>query len=297
MSTRRTRIAREPSKRRLAFGCSALAASVWLTAAVGCGDDDAASKKEPNVGVAVPSEPFDSSDFLDGGPDAGARRDGGTNPNNPKASGGGRGGRGGTGGVAGSAGATASAGASASAGAEENAESNPSTAGSGRNDAVPLDYTPMQFVEMNECRACQQHWRACDTRRSECLNGQGTATAGPKAGAREADLCKDTLACLYNTNCADSKADPLACLCGEGVPLDQCVSTGAVGKCASELQAAAETTAALDISVRLGDPTFAAGLAFRTLLCAERYCAKSCGLCAAADPMCADADLGTELPP
>ncbi|HKP61020.1 MAG TPA: hypothetical protein VJV78_30025, partial [Polyangiales bacterium] len=145
----------------------------------------------------------------------------------------------------------------------------------------------------------QDKFPVCKMRHDACSMAMGTASAGPKAGANKMQLCEDSLKCVYNSNCADipaggtmMDADTLSCLCGAGVMLEACTSgsglSSAQGMCKAELSGAAESMMAQEVSTRLGDPTYAAGLAIRAVQCAQRYCPKTCGLCASTDATCVD---------
>jgi hypothetical protein len=81
----------------------------------------------------------------------------------------------------------------------------------------------------------------------------------------------------------------LACYCGSVTDPDECAGLSMTdGKCAAVIQASAETSMPSEVTTRLNDPDYAAGNAFRSVQCAQRFCAKSCGLCAAGDAACQD---------
>jgi hypothetical protein len=81
---------------------------------------------------------------------------------------------------------------------------------------------------------------------------------------------------------------PEACYCAD-VDVSVCAGLDApAGKCVAPITAGAETNMPTDVTTRLGDPAYATGLAVRLIQCEQRYCAKSCGLCAADATSCAD---------
>jgi hypothetical protein len=288
-----------------------ITASALLLMAAGCGDDegnstgsvrsDAATPKDSGSEEAEAGKPSPATAgsggsagekmMMSGGTGGSAAGSGGSGGSSGMGGRGGAGGRSGAGGIGGRGGAGGRSGAGG-IGGRGGAGGRSGAGGVGGAGGMAAPY-----MESAECKACQERWPVCVTRRDDCVQAMGTAMAGPKAGAMKSQLCQDTLACLYTSNCADAMADKLECLCGKGVMLDACVMSGAMGPCKTELAAAAETTMPLDISTRLSDPTYAAGLAVRTLQCAERYCSKSCGLCASSDAACIDMPPMMEMMP
>jgi hypothetical protein len=295
-------------------------------AALGCGDDEGESE-EPVRGDAATSDggaerkdagsdkggkggsggKGSSGGAADGGKGgdsgkggAGGAGAGGAGSGGASGAGTGGAGRGGAGGARAGSGGRGGAGGRAAAGSGGSGGARAGTGGSGgaagtsaagRGGSGGSGGMAAPYMEPAECKACQDRFPVCMMRRNDCFEAMGTAAAGPKAGAAKKQLCQDALACVNRTKCAElmnGMPDYPTCLCGSGVTLDECVMNGAQGMCKAELAAAAETSMPLDISTRLGDPTYAAGLAIRSAQCAQRYCPKSCGLCATGDTACAD---------
>jgi hypothetical protein len=152
--------------------------------------------------------------------------------------------------------------------------------------------------ESAACVACQAKQTVCAMRHSACVDATKTVAMGTRAGASQGALCKETLGCMYSSGCAvplaivppgEAWAGPLACYCGSVTDPDECAQLATpAGKCADIISAGAETSMPGDVTTRLNDGDYAVGNAFRSVQCAQRFCPKSCGLCAAGDTACQD---------
>ncbi len=105
-----------------------------------------------------------------------------------------------------------------------------------------------------------------------------TCTSCPRQGLRcfdhpNDDLasdCRDLVLCSWENNCGQP-----SCYCGE-ISLFSCVAGGAVGKCKSEVEAAAGTQSIFEIEPRSRDPNYALGTANELFTCIQRYCDAEC---------------------
>jgi hypothetical protein len=116
----------------------------------------------------------------------------------------------------------------------------------------------------------------CNQRLIDC-----GAIAGDINGTPKSTICKQIVDCVRTTKCtSDSATDsPSDCLCGLDVDVGVCSTmqlTALTGECKDLIALGAETTTVIDISTRLGDPTYAAGLAMRLIQCDQRFCATEC---------------------
>ena len=123
-----------------------------------------------------------------------------------------------------------------------------------------------------DCDQCTSPTGTCAQRLSECYNMPGQVNGTPKS-----QLCRNVLDCMRTTGCAtDSSTDsPSDCFCGLDVDVGVCANTPLsqlTGECRDLIAAAAEATNPLDVSIRMGDPTYAVGLAMRALQCQMRFC-------------------------
>jgi hypothetical protein len=107
----------------------------------------------------------------------------------------------------------------------------------------------------------------------DCSTLTGNAAAGPASGQPLKALCYKLLDCMYDTNCA--AADPVDCYCGNSGAA--CQTGGANGKCRAEIEASLETTAFADVGARIGDPSFAGGVAVVRVDSARSACGSTCG--------------------
>jgi len=107
----------------------------------------------------------------------------------------------------------------------------------------------------------------------DCLNETGNALAGPAAGQSRQSLCYKLLDCMYDTNCA--AADPVDCYCGTSGAA--CQTGGANGLCRTEIEGSLESTAFGDIGARIGDPSFAGGVAVTRVDGSRTDCGVTCG--------------------
>jgi hypothetical protein len=107
----------------------------------------------------------------------------------------------------------------------------------------------------------------------DCLNEVGNAAGGPAAGVSRQLLCYQLLDCMYDTNCAS--ADPVDCYCGTSGAA--CQTGGANGLCRTEIERSLESTAFGDIGARIGDPSFAGGVAVIRVDGSRSACGATCG--------------------
>jgi hypothetical protein len=107
----------------------------------------------------------------------------------------------------------------------------------------------------------------------DCSTLTGNAAAGPASGQALKGLCYKLLDCMYDTNCA--AADPVDCYCGNSGAA--CQTGGANGKCRAEVEASLESTAFADIGARIGDPSFAGGVAVVRVDSSRSACGATCG--------------------
>jgi hypothetical protein len=126
------------------------------------------------------------------------------------------------------------------------------------------------------CEQCEMVNATCNQRFIDCGAITGTINGMPKS-----DICRQIVQCVRTTKCAsDSATDsPSDCLCGLDVDVGVCSTqqlSALTGECKDIIATGAETTAVLDISTRLGDPTYAVGLAMRLIQCDQRFCATDC---------------------
>ncbi|HET7538632.1 MAG TPA: hypothetical protein VFK05_02135 [Polyangiaceae bacterium] len=82
--------------------------------------------------------------------------------------------------------------------------------------------------------------------------------------------------CFYKSGCAKQPGQIFTtCYCGTSG--GNCTTPGAAnGPCKAEIEAAAESTAPLDIASRIGDPSFPAGIAQVRVACDKTQCASTC---------------------
>ena len=107
----------------------------------------------------------------------------------------------------------------------------------------------------------------------DCALETGNALAGPAAGTPKLELCQILLGCTYATNCA--AADPVDCYCGTSGAA--CQTGGANGDCRAEIEASLESTAFGEIGARIGDPSYAGGVAVVRVDGARAGCGEICG--------------------
>jgi phage tail sheath gpL-like len=110
----------------------------------------------------------------------------------------------------------------------------------------------------------------------DCNNITGTVN-----GVAKSDLCKQVLACVRMTKCASASGtfSPSDCICGTGADVSVCAGQTldqVTGACKAIIAQGAESTLLTDVSVRLGDPAYATGLAIRLVQCDQRFCATDC---------------------
>jgi hypothetical protein len=116
----------------------------------------------------------------------------------------------------------------------------------------------------------------CNQRLTDC-----GAIAGDINGTPKSTICKNIVQCVRDSKCAsDSATDsPSDCLCGLDVDVGVCSTmqlSALTGECKDVIALGAETQTVIDISTRLGDPTYAVGLAMRLIQCDQRFCATEC---------------------
>lgn len=141
----------------------------------------------------------------------------------------------------------------------------------GGNNTTTLRVTCGSAVP-TDCDVCTSPTGTCGQRLSECYNMPGQINGTPKS-----QLCSNILECMRTTACAtDSSTDsPSDCFCGQDVDVGVCANTPLnqlTGECRDLIAAGAESTNPLDVSIRMGDPTYATGLAMRALQCQMRFC-------------------------
>lgn len=130
-------------------------------------------------------------------------------------------------------------------------------------------------VIVGECRECESAL-TCPTGQSgdevfdECFNGEGVATAGPRANLPKSVLCARVMECFRRTGCASGEGGATACYCGEGVNQLDCASGMASGECIDDMAAAAESTEFFEIATRFQNSFFALGRAVSLLNCDRR---------------------------
>jgi len=123
-------------------------------------------------------------------------------------------------------------------------------------------------IENAACMACQG--TQCAFADCETVTGvtAETFTGGPPVGTSKAQLCRETLDCIYRTNC--SSADPVDCYCGNSASC----ATAPAGLCFAELQRSLETNVFGNIQTRYFDGAWAGGIANGRADCAK---AVGCG--------------------
>jgi hypothetical protein len=126
------------------------------------------------------------------------------------------------------------------------------------------------------CDTCELANSTCSTRQMDCNNITGTVN-----GVAKSDLCKQVLSCVRTTKCASASGtfSPSDCICGTGADVSVCAGQTldqVTGACKAIIAQGAESTLLTDVSVRLGDPAYATGLAIRLVQCDQRFCATDC---------------------
>ena len=279
-----------------------ISAGLLCAALIACGDDgDSAYPGRGLDGGDTPLRPNNSggrsggsgagrggSSAADGGLDGGVQRDGAVDGAAGVQAGTG-GGSGGSGGRAGSGNAGAgSGGRSGSGGASGTVSTD-----DGIDDPVG-------------CVSCEQQippTSAYFGARSDCLDAEGSAMLGPKAGALLSDLCVELLNCMWSSGCY-ANGNFTDCFCGEGVDSTECLFgdfNDVHGPCKDEFAAAAESIETGPISNRLSDPDYAVGLAYRVVVSDFNSCPFECGFCTPApgsgpdgDELCHPQEWNTE---
>jgi len=145
------------------------------------------------------------------------------------------------------------------------------------------------------CDTCAA--QSCDSEIDPCLNLEGEATGGPGKGIARAALCDALRNCAHETGCSGDTALSARsgfgggrflehCYCGTTAA--DCFDRGeANGSCRAEVEAALETTDAVDILARVGgsQPSYPAFAALSELLACERQrCETTCVI----TPECGD---------
>jgi hypothetical protein len=128
-------------------------------------------------------------------------------------------------------------------------------------------------IESPACQACVAASPPCATLNCESLTGN--AAGGPAAGQPLANLCRELLDCIVDSNCAGGGDTFGGCYCGTAT---DCVS-GANGACKAEVEAATEASDFVTVGSRFGDEAFASGKATGRVDCAvASSCAGTCGI-------------------
>jgi hypothetical protein len=130
--------------------------------------------------------------------------------------------------------------------------------------------------EPSICDTCELANATCSTRQMDCNNITGTVN-----GVAKSALCHQVLDCVRTTKCASASGtfSPSDCICGTGADVSVCAGQTldqVTGACKAIIAQGAESTLLTDVSVRLGDPAYATGLAIRLVQCDQRFCATDC---------------------
>jgi cysteine-rich repeat protein len=162
------------------------------------------------------------------------------------------------------------------------------------------------YAAGDQCTAACRTPTGCDTcaadqcasRLADCMELEGVAAEGPRAGTARSTLCDALLTCVRTSACDLAQRQTLGvngafienCYCGTSG--DDCFSVpgAANGTCRAQTEAAIETTSPSTVAARLDGsaeeyPVFAA--AKRLLDCETTSCASTC----ARAPACGDGTL------
>jgi hypothetical protein len=173
----------------------------------------------------------------------------------------GAGGEGGSTGGDGSGGAAGVGGAGAGAGGGGGGTSTP-------DGGCGIDPTTDEGNSCNQCTAAN-----CTILENAQPDVPPTAGCHHLASDRERQSCQALYCCMRSNRCV-AGGDPTPCWCGSADPTE-CArgQAPANGPCAREIEAAAGTTEAPEIALRLIDPTFPLGGAANLAICRATFCA------------------------
>jgi hypothetical protein len=102
------------------------------------------------------------------------------------------------------------------------------------------------------------------------------ATGNTADGTPKSQLCKETLDCVRDSGCAADGRPPLKfCYCGTANVAD-CTAGRADGPCKAVLERSLEGNAFAQVAQRIGNQTFAGGLAMKRIDCDQVFCRKQC---------------------
>ena len=128
-------------------------------------------------------------------------------------------------------------------------------------------------IESAACMTCLAGQPACATPSTDCNAITGNAAEGPAVGVARAELCRELLDCIYDSNCA-AAGNTTSCLCGASADC----AANPTGACREEVQRAGESTDFVTLGGRFGDEAFALGRASGRVDCGLAFnCAATCG--------------------
>jgi hypothetical protein len=139
------------------------------------------------------------------------------------------------------------------------------------------DTSDCQVITPAACQTCEAGSASC----AEFIDVGGCAfvtgnadTGSPAAGTPRADLCREVLDCVRDTDCAQVFAED--CYCGTASP-SQCAAGNGNGACRRALERGLETTVPDTINARFTAAAFGGGFAMARVQCDKAECTAACG--------------------
>jgi hypothetical protein len=126
------------------------------------------------------------------------------------------------------------------------------------------------------CTVCEMGAAITAMRLTACDTATGTVN-----GVAKSDLCHQVLSCIRTSKCASAGVNDSAsdCVCGTDVDVGVCAGQTldvVSGACKTIIATGAESMLMTDISNRLGDATYATGLAIQLIQADQVFCPTEC---------------------